>query len=66
MEYRIEIWVYRNLKAEYESNSIEAILEWYKTCWQHCYECGGCAFEVYKNGEELDFDELYELGFHSY
>lgn len=65
MEYKIEIWTYRNLAEEYESDNIESILEWYKMHWQHCYECGGCAFEVYKNGEELDFDELYELGFHS-
>ena len=64
MEYKIEIWIYRSLSDEYEADSIEAILEWYKTYWQHCCECGGCAFDVYKNGEELDFDEKRELGFY--
>lgn len=64
MEYKIEIWMYRNLAEEYESDNIESILEWYKTYWKHCYDCGGCALDVYKNGELLDFDEKYELGFY--
>lgn len=64
MKYRIEIWVYRNLQDKYESNTIEAVLDWYKNYWRHCYECGGCDFDVYENGEEIGFDELYDLGFH--
>lgn len=64
MEYKIKIWTYRKLADEYESDSIEAVLEWYKTNWMYCYNCGGCAFYIYKNGEEVDFDKLYELGFY--
>ena len=64
MKYKIEIWVYWHLEEEYESDSIKDILEWYIEHWKGCYECGGCAFNVYKNGEKLDFDELWELGFY--
>lgn len=64
MRYRIEIWVYRVLKDEYESDSIEDVLEWYKSHWQCCYECGGCSFSVYKNDEEMDFDTLWDLRFY--
>lgn len=64
MKYRIEIWVYRNLQDTYEADDIETILEWYKTHWQYCHECGGCAFDVYENGNLIDFDMVYDLGFH--
>ena len=64
--YRIEIWQYHSLTETYESDSVEEILDWYKNNnWQYCYECGGCAFDVYKDGIELSFEEEYKLGFHS-
>ena len=65
MKYRIEIWQYHSMTEEYESDNIEGILEWYRAYWQYCYDCGGCSFNVYKNGERLDFDEEYKLGFHN-
>lgn len=63
--YRIEIWQSRNLLEVYESEDIQNILAWYKWNWYDAYERSLCAFYVYKNGyEELEFDELYELGFY--
>ena len=64
MKYRIEILRYCNLVEEHRSDNIEDILEWYKTYWQSCYDWGGCAFNVYRDDKELDFDEEYELGFY--
>ena len=47
----------------YEADDIQNILAWFKWYWYGEYDCGGCAFTVYKNGIELEFDELWELGF---
>ena len=63
--YKIEIWQYGTITETYESNNVEEVLDWYKWSWRNCYDCGGCAFGVYKDGEELSFDEVYALGFYS-
>lgn len=62
--YKIEIWQHWSLVETYEDDNIEEVLRWYKSNWQYCYECGGCAFDLYKDDVELSFDEEYELGFH--
>lgn len=64
MRYKIEIWQWHSITETYESDNIENILEWYKVHWRWTYELGNCAFTIYKNNEELSWDEEYELGFH--
>ena len=64
MKYKIEIWQYQSMTEFYESENIEYIVTWYKSNWESCWEMGECAFDVYKNGEQLSFDEEYELGFY--
>ena len=61
--YKIEIWQHRSLSEVYEADDIQDILAWFKWYWYGEYDCGCCAFTVYKNGIELSFDELWELGF---
>ena len=63
MIYKIEIWQHRSLVEVYEADDIQNILAWFKWYWYGEYDCGGCAFSVYKNGIEFSFDELWELGF---
>lgn len=64
MKYKIEIWQYHSITATYESDDIKDILSWYRSCWSHSYDMGYCAFDVYKDGVLLSFDEEYNLGFH--
>ena len=64
MKYKIEIWQWHNLTTAYESDDIKNILKWYRRKWLRCYECGGCSFDIYRDGELLEFDEEYELGFY--
>ena len=64
MKYKIEIWQYHNITEIYESDNIEDILHWYKVNWWWLYELGNCSFSVYKDKEELSFEEEYRLGFH--
>lgn len=61
--FKIEIWQYHCVVDTYESNDMTEILEWYFKNWKGCYENGGCTYYVYKNNEELSFDEIYQLGF---
>ena len=61
--YKIEIWKLGNLLEVYESEDIQNILTWYKWYWYESYEYGLCVFHVYKNGIEIELDELWELGF---
>lgn len=63
--YKIEIWQNQNISEVYEADDIQDILAWYKWYWYESWDKGVCAFYVYKNGfEELEFNELYELGFY--
>ena len=64
MIYRIEIWRYHRLTATYENDDVAEVLKWYKDNWEYCYDCGGCTYELYKDGICLSFDEGYDLGFH--
>ena len=63
MKYKIEIWQYHSLVETYESDNIEDILVWYESNWKWPYELGDCAFEIYKDGRNLSFEEENELGF---
>lgn len=62
--YRIEIWVYGNIRDEFENKSIKKVLKWYKENWQLVYNMGGCSFNVFKGDILLTFEEEYKLGFH--
>ena len=64
MVYKIEIFRYHDLVETYENDNVEEVLMWYKSNWQYCYEVGGCAFDLYKDGIELSFEEELKLGFH--
>lgn len=61
--YKIEIWRFHVIHKTYTSNNIKDVLKWYRENWQISYEYGACSFEVYKNGKQLSFDELNEIGF---
>ena len=66
MKYRIEIWQWHIMVDVYYNDDIGSILEWYRDeMWKSCYDRGCCTFYVYENGEELTFEELYELGFYN-
>ena len=62
--YKIEIWQRRSLAKVYEAEDILSILAWYKWYWHATHEAGGCAIYVSKNGIELTFEEMWELGFY--
>lgn len=62
--YKIEIWQRRSLVEVYEQDDIQNILAWFKWYWFDVSEKGDCAIYVYKNGIEMTFEELYELGFY--
>ena len=62
--YKIEIWQHRSLVEVYEADDIQNILAWFKWYWSGVHEEGGCAICVYKNGIELPFENLWELGFY--
>lgn len=64
MKYKIEIWQYHNIADTYESDDIRDVLNWYKNNWHWIYDVGDCAFYVYKDNEELSWDEEYKLGFY--
>lgn len=63
--YKIEIWQYHDMVETYEDDDAKEVLRWYKANWQYCYDCGGCAFNIYIDGVELSFEEEYGLGFYS-
>ena len=62
--YKIEIWQWGNMSEVYEAEDIQDILAWFRWEWYGAYDSGRCSFNVRKDGVELDFDELYELGFY--
>ena len=62
--YRIDMWRYRCIEETFENKDIKEVLNWYKENWQHSYENGGCAFHVYENDIEIDFDKKVELRFY--
>ena len=62
--YRIEIWQYRSLSEVYLADDIQDILAWYKFYWYDACDNGHASFNVYKNGVELSYDELDNLGFY--
>ena len=63
--YRIVIWQNQSISEVYENEDIQNILAWFKMYWYKHWDKGTCAFFVYRNGfEELEFDELYKLGFY--
>lgn len=53
-----------NMSEVYEAEDIQDILAWFRWEWYGAYDSGRCSFNVRKDGVELDFDELYELGFY--
>ena len=61
MKYKIEIWRYHSVIATYESDNIEDIAEWFKSRWYDAYDNGMCSLEVYRDGEDLSWDEMFEL-----
>lgn len=63
MRYRIEIWQYHHLTTSYENDDIKEVLKWYKKYWQANYDFGNCAFYLFKNNKQLDFDKCNDLGF---
>ena len=63
-KWKIEIWEYHYVVDSYESNSINKVLKWFRQNWLWSYDNGNCSFEVYKNNNELTFDEKYDLGFY--
>ena len=64
MKYKIEIWQNQHITETYESDKISDILNWYKVKWRWLYELGDCSFTVYKDDEELSFEEESIFGFH--
>lgn len=64
MIYRIYIWQYHENIDTYESGRIDDVLKWYRNKWADAYKRGWCAFNVYKDGIELSFEEENELGFY--
>ena len=61
--YKIEIWRFHLIHETYTSNNIKEILKWYRENYLLLYEYGECCFYVYKNDEELSFDECSKIGF---
>ena len=62
--YKIEIWQYRSLSEVYLAEDIQDILAWYKFYWYGICDEGHGSFNVYKNGIELDDEELDKFGFY--
>ena len=61
MKYKAEIWHYRSIIDTCESDNIDDIREWFKFEWYASYDNGMCSLEVYRNGEEMSWDEMFEL-----
>lgn len=64
MIYKIDIWRYGAIIESYESDDIIEVADWYKSNWRFVYDYGGCAIEIYKDGEDIPFEEALELGFY--
>ena len=63
--YKIEIWQRRSIVEVYEADDIQNILAWFKWYWYGIHEEGGCSICVSKNGIEMSFEELWDLGFYN-
>ena len=64
--YKIEIWQYHIIIETYKNKDVKNVLKWYKENWQTCYDYGFCTFYLYKDDEELSFEETDKLGFYDY
>lgn len=65
MKYKIRIWRYGSIVDSYESNDINEIKKWYMDKWHFVYDyLGACYWEIYKDNKEMNYDELYNLGFY--
>ena len=65
MKYKIEIWRFHSLVETFENDDIKKVLDWYRAEWKMSYDYGQCMFYLYENGETLDFDTKYDLGFYA-
>ena len=63
-KYKIHIWMYGNVVAMHECDSLYGILEWYEEYWWECYDKGCCEFDVYRRDILLSHDELRKFGFY--
>ena len=61
MKYKAEIWRYHSIIDTCESDNIDDIREWFKFEWGASYDNGMCALMVYQDGEEMSWDEMFEL-----
>lgn len=58
-KYRIEIWIYHNLKESFESNSIKRCNKWIDENWLLTSQEGNCFIQVMK----LDKQEYKIINF---
>lgn len=65
-KYLIEIWQYHIIVQTYKCDNIDEILKWYRENWQERFDYGMCTFYLYKDGVELNFEELNKLGFYNW
>ena len=61
MKYKAEIWRYRGIIDTCESDNIDDIREWFKSEWYASYYNGMCSLMVYRDGEEMSWDEMFDL-----
>lgn len=64
MKYKIDIWQYGRITESYESDNIVEVADWYKSHWSFVYDYGDCNIEVYRDGEDIPFEEALKLGFY--
>jgi hypothetical protein len=61
MKYKAEIWRYHSIIDTCESDNVKDIIEWFRSEWYGSYDDGMCYLEVYRDGEELSWDEKFAL-----
>lgn len=61
MKYKAEIWRYHGIIDTCESDNIDDIREWFKFEWYASYDNGMCSLTIYRDGEEMSWDEMFEL-----
>lgn len=61
MMYKAEIWRHHSVIDTCESDNVDDIREWFKSKWYMSYEDGECYLEVYRDDEELSWDEKFNL-----
>ena len=62
MIYKAEIWHYGGVIDSRESDNVEDIKQWFRSQWCASYENGMCYLEVYRENEQLSWDEKFDLG----